>query len=140
MRQVPYPYCSGCRVHQGFYNAFEGVEGYIRSDIQRLMSLYRDAKIFATGFSLGSALTTIAALDIQNLFGKVDQLYTFGEPRVGNEAFAAYVTAKITERFRVIHYQDIVPHIPPQTPIPYAHFASEVWYNQNMTSFKTCGA
>lgn len=23
--QVPYPGCSGCQVHQGFYNAFAGV-------------------------------------------------------------------------------------------------------------------
>jgi predicted lipase len=73
---------------------------------------------------LGSALATIGALDIRTLFGHVDQLYTFGEPRVGNEAFASYVTSSIPERYRIIHYADIVPHVPPQLPIPYAHFAS----------------
>lgn len=70
--QVPYPGCSGCQVHQGFYNAFMGVEGYIRSEIQKLLALHRDAKIYAAGYSLGSALTTIACLDINNLFGHCD--------------------------------------------------------------------
>jgi predicted lipase len=71
-------------VHQGFYNAFAGVEGYIRTEVQKLVALYRSAKIHMTGYSLGSALATIAALDLQVLFGNVNQIYTFGEPRVGN--------------------------------------------------------
>ena len=94
--QVPYPGCAGCQVHQGFYNAFAGVQGYLRSEVQKLLALHRDAKIFVTGYSLGSALTTIAALDIKTIFGKVDQLYTFGEPRIGNEAFADFVTQSVT--------------------------------------------
>ena len=71
------------------------VEGYIRTEVQKLTALYRDAKIFAVGFSLGSALSTIACLDMHNLFGHCDQLYTFGEPRVGDEPFATYVTQSI---------------------------------------------
>jgi hypothetical protein len=85
-------------------------------------------------------LATIAALDIHNLFGHVDHLYTFGQPRVGNEAFATYVTASIPERYRVIHYADIVPHVPPMIPIPYAHFSNEIWYDEAMKTFKQCGA
>lgn len=138
--QVPYPGCSGCLVHQGFYNAFAGVEGYIRTEIQKLTALFRSAKIYVTGYSLGSALATIAALDIHNLFGHVDQLYTFGEPRVGNENFASYITSSLPERYRVIHYADIVPHVPPQIPVPYAHFAYEIWYDEAMKTFKQCGA
>ena len=55
-----------------------GVEHYVRTDLQNLLALHRDAKIFVTGFSLGSALATIGALDIQSIFGHVDQHYTFG--------------------------------------------------------------
>ena len=117
-----------------------GVEWYIRSEIQKLQALYRDAKVYAAGFSLGSALTTIACLDIHNLFGHCDELYTYGEPRVGNENFANYVTQSIPQRYRVIHHNDIVPHLPPQLPIPYAHFAYEIWYDKNMQSYKQCGA
>lgn len=105
-----------------------------------MLALYREAKIFVIGYSLGSALATIGALDLQVLFGKVSELYTYGEPRVGNEAFANFVTSSIGERFRVIHYADIVPHLPPQIPVPYAHFANEVWYDDAMKTYKICGA
>jgi len=37
-----------------------------------------------TGYSLGGALATIASVDLHNLFENVNQLYTFGQPRVGN--------------------------------------------------------
>jgi hypothetical protein len=46
----------------------------------------------------------------------------------------------VPQRFRVVHYADIAPHIPPQIPIPYSHFANEVWYDSAMSKFKVCGA
>lgn len=52
-------------MHQGFYNAFQGVEGYVRKNVQTLTALYRDANIWVTGFSLGGALGVLAALDIK---------------------------------------------------------------------------
>ena len=67
--QVKYPNCEGCLVHQGFYNAFEGVEGYVRQNVQNLLALYRGAKVMVTGFSLGSALAVLCALDIKQIFG-----------------------------------------------------------------------
>lgn len=105
-----------------------------------MTALHRNAKIFVTGYSLGSALATLAALDIKSLFGHVDQLYTFGQPRVGDSAFASFVTSNIPERWRIVHYADIVPHVPPQLPIPYSHFSSEIWYDEAMKTFKQCGA
>jgi hypothetical protein len=54
--------------------------------------------------------------------------------------FSQYFSDQIPERFRVIHYGDIVPHLPPQTPLPYAHFAYEIWYDEKMEKYKTCGA
>ena len=71
-------------MHQGFYTGWAGVEAYVRTRLEKLVVLYPGAKIFVTGFSLGSALSTIAALDIKRTFGHVDQHYTFGEPRIGN--------------------------------------------------------
>jgi hypothetical protein len=93
-----------------------------------------------TGFSLGSALAVFGALDLKQIFNHVDEFYSFGQPRVGNEIFAGYFTQQISTHFRVIHYADIVPHLPPQTPLPYSHFAYEIWYDENMRSYKTCGA
>ena len=138
--QVKYPLCDGCLVHQGFYNGFLGVEGYIRQNVQALLATYRGAKIMVTGFSLGSALAVFGALDLKQIFNKVDEFYSFGQPRVGNENFASYFTQQVATHFRVIHYADIVPHLPPQTPLPYSHFAYEIWYDENMKTYKTCGA
>ena len=82
--EVNYPGCSGCRVHEGFYDAYQTVGGYVRKQVQTLTSLYRGCSIYVTGFSLGGALATMAALDLKEAFGKVDEFYTFGQPRVGN--------------------------------------------------------
>lgn len=122
--QVAYPGCKECLVHQGFYNAFQGVEGYVRKNIQALSAQFRGAKVWITGFSLGGSLAVIAALDVKEIFGAVDQLYTYGMPRVGNDPFATHVQEAVPQRFRVVHYADIAPHIPPQIPIPYAHFSN----------------
>ena len=51
-----------------------------------------------------------------------------------------FVEKSAPERYRVIHYADIVPHIPPQLPISYAHFSNEIWYDKAMKTFKKCGA
>jgi len=79
-------------VHQGFYNSYASVGGYVRTDVQKLLSLYRDAKLIITGYSLGAALAVLAAADLHTVFGHIDQLYTFGGPRVGNEQFATLIT------------------------------------------------
>jgi len=40
-------------------------------------------------------------------------MYTYGSPRVGNTYFAFAVSAAIPNIYRVVHYQDLVPHVPP---------------------------
>lgn len=42
-----------------------------------------------TGHSLGGALATFCALDLEEIYGSLN-LYAFGCPRVGNDAFAKY--------------------------------------------------
>ena len=47
--------------------------------------------LVCAGHSLGGALATLAAYDIQTAFGFRDlQVYTYGAPRTGNHAFARY--------------------------------------------------
>ena len=74
------------------------MEGYIRVEVQKLTSLYRNAKIFVTGYSLGAALATIGAADLKSVYGHVDQLYTFRSSRVWNDGFATMITNSIPER------------------------------------------
>lgn len=73
--------------------------------------------LYLTGHSLGAALATLALAHTQIGQPKVpvSALYTFGSPRVGNEAFAysvADAAAGKTAIFRVVHGDDIVTSVP----------------------------
>jgi predicted lipase len=50
--------------------------------------------------------------------------YTFGQPRVGNDAFATVFKSLVNE-YRVVHYADIVPHLPPEV-LGFHHVPTEV--------------
>lgn len=90
-----YPGCSGCQVHLGFYNAYKGVAPLVRNVVSQLLSLHRGAKLFITGHSLGGAMAILCGLDMKEIHGKVDLLYTFGQPRVGNQNFADFLQSQI---------------------------------------------
>lgn len=45
----------------------------------------------------------------------------------------------MADSFRVIHYADIVPHVPPMA-MDYKHHNYEVWYQEDMKSYKVCNA
>ena len=137
--QVNYPKCSGCVVHQGFYIGYNTISAAVKSQIQLIIAKYRNAPIYVTGHSLGGALAVVAALDLKSTFSNVNKLYTFGQPRVGNAAFAAYTASQMPDAFRVIHYADIVPHVPPSN-MNYKHHNSETWYQEDMKSYKVCTA
>jgi predicted lipase len=68
----------------------------MRKDLQALVEIYPSAKIYITGFTSGGSIATIAALDVKAIIGRADQLYTFGQSRVGNEVFATFVTSRVT--------------------------------------------
>ena len=137
--QVGYSRCSGCNVHRGFYNSYSTVSSFVKTQVTTLTAKYRNAPIYVTGHSLGGAIAIVAALDIRATYGNAIKLYTFGEPRVGNAAFASYVNSQIPDTFRVIHYADIVPHLPPAAS-NYKHTNYEVWYQEDMKSYKVCNA
>lgn len=63
----------------------------------------------------------------------VVSLYTFGSPRVGNEAFASWAGAALGRVRRVARELDIVPHVPPRELIGYAHLPQELWNRHNAT-------
>jgi predicted lipase len=111
---VSYPKCSNCKVHNGFYTAWNQAKSTVNSQIQSLLSLHRGVPIYVTGHSLGGALATLSVPDIKETFGNVASLLTFGQPRVGNKEFATYF-GSVIDAHRVVHYADIVPHIPPMS-------------------------
>lgn len=89
----------GARVHSGFYVSFKS----IWPDIWPTLRLAPRPWIF-TGHSLGGAMAKLA-----HAVTKGDQVYTFGAPRLGNQAFADHYLKDV---FRVVNGQDIVPLLP----------------------------
>lgn len=88
--RTSYSLCSGCSVHSGFNTGYNIVAPAVRSAVQNLKAKYRTAKLYIAGHSLGGALAILATADLKNLFGNVDVTYTFGQPRIGNAAFASW--------------------------------------------------
>lgn len=94
---------SSGRVHQGFLKAYET----IRPELARLLA-GRQGRIVFTGHSLGAAIATLAAADHLD---KAAELYTYGSPRVGDEAFVSQLGGLRASQRRV-NCCDIVARVP----------------------------
>lgn len=109
---------------------------------------YADYDFIMTGHSLGGAFATIAALHLshENIF-PADKLslYTFGSPRVGNIDFAQEVFENVKQSYRIVHHNDIVPHLPPMDKkcglgrvFKGWHVSNEIFYNHDFSSYREC--
>ncbi|KAG9392088.1 Lipase (class 3) [Carpediemonas membranifera] len=131
-----------CKVHDGFARAYRAVEEQIRREVQLLMAKGDITAVRTTGHSLGGAIATLCAVDLRTS-GIVDRdtflgTYTFGEPRVGNPDYVDLVEGTLDEHYRVVHWQDLVPMVPPHMLGIYHHAANEVWYNEDMSDYRIC--
>jgi len=138
-KQTPYKQVPDAAVHDGFLNAYEKLSPQIISGVKDLIGTKTKVTVYITGHSLGGALATLCAVDLKISFGIKANifLYTFGTPRVGNQAFAQYCNALTNENWRLVHYADLVPQLPLQR-LKFHHEPREVWYNEPFTSFKIC--
>lgn len=64
--QIDYPGCSGCRVHQGFYQTYQDVQPTLLSAFKNLYQKYSSLKptVVVTGHSLGGVVAELMAVDI----------------------------------------------------------------------------
>eukprot|EP01036_Dinobryon_divergens_P025672 gene25672-34245_t len=130
-----YPECD-CEVHMGFYSAEQKVIGGILTELNRLKSIstLSDYAVKTTGHSLGGALALLTAMDILKA-GYSVTMYNFGQPRVGDRKFAAFVSLKLNS-FRVTHARDLVPHYPLNG---FYHACFEV-FEDSAGSVRTCSS
>ncbi len=112
----PYLLPSHGKVHDGFLQSYR----LVRQKIMNTMSLLdRKTQLFVAGHSLGAALATLSAPDIEaNSKVKVQSIYLFGSPRVGDATFAKAYNRQFAKRsFRVVNTSDIVTSLPLPVPI-----------------------
>lgn len=117
----------GVLVHEGFYWAYRSVAADVLARVTALRQQHPRAPVLVTGHSLGGAVAAICAFELKHIEKQpVSQLYTFGKPRVGNANFSALLRNDSgMEVYRVTHFRDIVPHLPPQL-VGFHHTTQEV--------------
>jgi len=129
--------CSNCTVHKGFYHAYLTVQSQVLQLVKTWKTSSPSATIQVTGHSLGAALTVHGALDLVLNGYTVQTVYDFGQPRVGDINFEQFYMSKVKTAYRVTHWKDPVPQLPPQVGIFHQN-PEEVWYNQKNTNYTLC--
>lgn len=108
----------------------------IEPRLKSLISAYPSYQVWVTGHSLGAAIASVASAWIaykrmvprENII-----LYTFGMPRVGDYKYALQHDQLVHNSWRVVNFDDIVPHVPLFTPgVPGGayHHGQELFYTK----------
>jgi predicted lipase len=127
IKKKPYVQYPDVRVHQGFYWVYQSVEKQVVPAVKALLAAHPTASVMVTGHSLGGAVAALCSFDLALIHEiPVAMVYTFGEPRVGNANFSALINQAISGYFRVTHFRDVVPHLPPSW-IGFRHGVQEVF-------------
>lgn len=121
----PTTMCSGCWAHLGFLFAYSEIVNTVNSSLASATRLFPSYKITLAGHSLGGAVATLLGMHLRDVGYEVD-IYTYGSPRVGNEALARYITHQKGQDYRVTHAADLVARLPPINR-EFRHVSPEYW-------------
>ncbi len=116
---LPHPTHTAGEVHTGFYLDWQS----IRSQVRRAVG---SRTVIIAGHSLGGALATLAAVEMHE---QVEEVVTFGSPRVGDAAFVdAYDQLIMSHTSRYVNDLDPVPWVPLWCA-GFRHVTPATWHN-----------
>ncbi|KAI9437657.1 alpha/beta-hydrolase [Lactarius indigo] len=126
-------------VHAGFLFSYNSVRSVVLDAVREQLRAFPGYVVVLTGHSLGGALASLAALSVKSNFPWVAvRLFTFGQPRTGDGAFADLLESIVGRDniFRAVHTWDGVPTVVPEY-LGYRHHANEYWQFQEPASVST---
>ncbi|KAJ1913429.1 hypothetical protein H4219_005222 [Mycoemilia scoparia] len=126
---------SAGKAHLGFGRGFVSSKAHIYEVLPKLIHDHPDYSIVVTGHSLGGAMSSLAIRELYTLYPDIRdrlKLYTYGEPRVGDLAFADDFNSMKIPAYRIVNDADIVPHYGLQAML-YVHHDQEYWIVKNST-------
>ncbi|KAH9665522.1 triacylglycerol lipase OBL1 [Citrus sinensis] len=92
----------------------------VKNKLKSLLEEHKKAKFVVTGHSLGGALailfpTVLVLHDEMEIMHSLLGVYTFGQPRIGNERIGrfmkAHLESPVQKYFRVVYCNDMVPSL-----------------------------
>ncbi|XP_062220954.1 triacylglycerol lipase OBL1-like [Phragmites australis] len=110
----------------------------IREKLRGFLSENANARFVVAGHSLGGALAvllpTVLALHREDaVLGRLQGVYTFGQPRVGDEEVGKFMDKyldKPSRYFRVVYSNDIVPRVPyDDSSLQFKHFGTCLYFD-----------
>ena len=111
----------------------------LRQKLRDIAKANAKARFIITGHSLGGALATLFVTllsmhDETAVLEKLQGVYTYGQPRVGDRRFAEFMVNSVQKYgfkyYRYVYSSDLVPRIPSDGVIfKYKHFARSIYFN-----------
>lgn len=142
MVPVALPHCSSkgqqCMVSAGVLEAYTLSKPDVLKALEQL-SCSKSKGIAVTGHSLGAAEAIVAMYDLKLLGYHIRTSYTFGQPRVGNDAFVHAFREALgnTRVYRVVHGVDPIVKLGPSGAV--RHVGTEVFYRgKTHEGYKVC--
>lgn len=112
---MTYPYDNTdtkIQVHRGFMGAYLKVRQAIHNYVEVISETVKLESIIC-GHSLGGALATLCAVDLQYNFNFPILCLISGNPMVGNKYFVDSYNKRVPDTIRTYMRRDIVPNLPP---------------------------
>jgi len=105
---------SSIGVHEGFSSEQAKTATAVLAAVQAAMAATGSTDVLITGHSLGSAIALLDAVYLPLHLPANTQFtsYLFGLPRIGNQEFADYVDAHVTNLAHITNLNDPCPIIP----------------------------